>query len=378
MSPAMETTPDNPAPPAWSRARMSLVWAASVAAFGLLLFSYRYLGVLASGGHEPYQRKLVEEMTAALVGGSLFFPIRRLVRARPLSRDNWPQLLPLYALLLVAAGVASTTLMWAVRSAVYPLAGLGTYRYGRMPLIYLMELPLQAIAYSVMVLAILAVDGFREAHERQVRAARLESSLAQAQLRNLRLQLQPHFLFNALNTISSTMYRDPAAADEMIAQLAELLRASLHTAQTDEVALEAELAILDQYLGIMRARFGDRLLVRLAIDAGVRSARVPSMVLQPLVENAIRHGNASRAGCGAVEVRARREDDDLVLEVEDDGPGSEAALEESAWGVGLTATRDRLRLLYGDGQRFDAGYGAAGGFLVRARFPFRPAATEAA
>ncbi len=367
----MDTTPDTLPPPAWLRARLALVWVAAVLTLGLLLFCYRYLGVLAAGEHEPYLKKLVEEMTAAVVSGVLFFGIRRFARALPLSGDAWPRRLPAYALALVAFAAASTTMMWAVRSVAYPLCGLGPYDYGRMPLRYVMEFPVQAIAFAVVVLAIRAVDAFREAREREVRAARLESSLAQAQLHNLRLQLQPHFLFNALNTISSTMYRDPSAADEMIAQLAELLRASLRTTQTDEVTLEAELDVLEQYLGIMRARFGDRLQVRLAIAAAARPARVPSMILQPLVENAIRHGNASRSGCGVVDVRARREDDALVLEVEDDGPGSRSVPDESAWGVGLRATRDRLRLLYGESQRFEADNVPAGGFRVRARFPFR-------
>ncbi len=201
-----------------------------------------------------------------------------------------------------------------------------------------------------------------------MQAAQLERYLAEAQLRSLRLQLQPHFLFNALNTISSEMYRDVAAADEMLSQLAELLRSSLASAQTDEVPLAAELALLDRYLALMRARFGDRLAISVSVAPDVGTALVPSMFLQPIVENAIRHGRVSSEGHGAIAVRARRENGSLEIEVQDDGPGSTGG--GAGAGIGLAATAERLRLLYGAAQRFDAGTRAAGGFLVRAVLPF--------
>jgi two-component system LytT family sensor kinase len=237
----------------------------------------------------------------------------------------------------------------------------------------LMELPMQAIGFTIMVGAIHSVDAFREAREKEVRAAQLESSLAQSQLRSLRLQLQPHFLFNALNTVSSTMYRDPAAADQMLDQLAELLRASLDTSQADQVSLKAELGILDNYLGIMKARFGERLSVRFEVASDARQALVPSMMLQPLVENAVRHGNAERLGEGRVTLRATRQEHRLVLEIEDDGPGRRKEAGNGRIGTGLFATAERLRLLYGEEQRLEAGNGAGGGFLVRVVLPFREA-----
>jgi two-component system, LytTR family, sensor kinase len=243
-----------------------------------------------------------------------------------------------------------------------------------MPMRYWMELPLQVIWFTGLVAGLHAWSSLQAARERELRAAQLEGSLARAQLRNLRLQLQPHFLFNALNTISATMYDDPRAADEMLAQLAELLRASLRTAQTDEVPLSEELAVLDCYLAILRARFGDRLAVTLEIEPGTAGALVPSMILQPLVENAVRHGNAERQGRGAVAVRARREGGRLILEVEDDGGGEGTA--HPGTGVGLSATAERLCLLYGDAQTFSAGNGG-GGFRVRATLPLRHAEAPA-
>jgi anti-sigma regulatory factor (Ser/Thr protein kinase) len=356
------------------RFRAFLVWLAAVFSLGFLLFWYRYLEMLASRGSDSFLKPLINEMTGALTGGVLFFAVRWLVRGHPLQAGTWLRRLPLYFLALLGGAAFGTTMMWGLRSLLYPLAGLGAFDYGVMPLRYAMELPMQVVGFTIMVAALHAVDAFRRAREREVHTAQLEASLARAELRNLRLQLQPHFLFNALNTISSTMFRDPAAADEMLGQLAELLRVSLRTAQSDEVPLEAELTTLDCYLGIMRARFGARLRVRIDVEAGTREALVPSMILQPLVENAIRHGNAEGAGEGAVALRASKRGQDLVVEVEDDGPGSPPGRSVQGSGTGLSATAERLRLLYGDAQRFEAGNMPAGGFRVTAVMPFHTAA----
>ena len=352
-------------------------WLAAVVTLGLLLFAYRYLAVLSAGAHEPYLRKLIEEMSSAFVIGALFFPVRAFVRRLPISSANWTTRLPAYFVAALLFGATATTLMWGTRSVISPLVGLGPYHYGLMPIPYLMELPLELIVFSVVVLAVQAFDAFRDAREREVHAARLESHLAHAQLRNLRLQLQPHFLFNALNTISSTMYRDPAAADEMLAELSELLRASLQTSQADEVTLQSELHVLQQYLALMKARFGERLDVAVEVDGGVELALVPSMILQPLVENAVRHGNATHVGRGRIRVRAAGTAHSVVLEVLDDGPGLPEG-KTPAWGVGLTATAERLRLLYGDRQRLETGPSKLGGFRIAVTLPLHTAITQAA
>ena len=357
------------------RLRGAAIWLGLVLVLGILFFLYHYLAVLAEHGTENPLEPFIDELTGALVGGLLFFPIRRLVRRLPLTATAWPRRLPVYLLALAACGGIATTLMWGLRSLLYPLAGLGPYDYGVMPLRYFMELPLQAVWFTITVAGLHGWYALAAARARELRDAQLETSLAQAQLRNLRLQLQPHFLFNALNTISSTMYDDPRAADEMLDQLAELLRASLRTAQTDEVPLREELALLDRYLALLRARFGERLEVTFQLDREVSSALVPSLLLQPLVENAVRHGNAERVGRGTIAVRARREEGRLVLEVEDDGPGDPGNdVDRSPAGIGLAATAERLRLLYGDGQAFDAGNAPGGGFRVRASLPYREAA----
>ncbi len=347
------------------------LWLAAVVAWGLLLFTYRYLEVLANRERAPFGGPLINEMSGALAAGVLFFGVRELVRRRPLERGRWARRLPLYVAGLLAFASSSTTLMWGQREALYRLAGLGDYDYGVMPLRYFMELPMQAIGFSMMVGALHAVAAYRRAREREVRTAQLAESLAQAQLRNLRLQLQPHFLFNALNTVSATMYRDPEEADEILDRLAELLRASLRTSSGDEMALAEEAAILDHYLAILRARFGEKVRVETGFEREVLGALVPAMILQPLVENAVRHGRAAESGEGRIELRARRSGENLVLEVEDDGPGVADGKDPLASGFGLSATAERLRLLHGDEQRLEASNRPGGGFLVRVTLPFR-------
>jgi two-component sensor histidine kinase len=346
-----------------------LLWGAAVLTWGLLLFSYRYLSVLAEGDWEPFQPTLIDEMTGGLAFGLLYFPLRALVWRYPLHRPGWRRRMPLYVAALLVAAPAVTSFMWATRSVLYPLVGLGQYDYGIMPLRYFMEFPIQLIGFSVMVFVLHAFDAYREANERRLREAEIERALAEAQLRNLRLQLQPHFLFNALNTISSTLYRDPKAADELLEQLGELLRASLRTGQVDEVALRDELLVLSLYVSLMKARFGDALRVDVVVEPGADAAVVPSMILQPLVENAIRHGGITVRGAGTITVRASRDGDRLVLEVGDDGPGP-AGEEPARRGVGLTATAERLALLYGPRQDLTTGKGPDGGFVATVSLPF--------
>lgn len=199
---------------------------------------------------------------------------------------------------------------------------------------------------------------------------RLQAQLDQAQLQALKLQLQPHFLFNTLNTITALVHRDPQTAERMISGLSELLRFSLGTAAEQEVPLARELEMLHHYLDIQQIRFQERLAVRFSVDPEVQQAAVPSMLLQPLVENAIQHGIAPRAAGGGIVVSARRRDKRLVLEVVDDGLGIPrgGAMRE---GVGLGNARARLRSLYGDDHVFDASPRPQGGFRVYIEVPFR-------
>jgi two-component system LytT family sensor kinase len=355
------------------RTQFFCVWLGVVLAIGLLQALYFYFSSLKQGKETSFVYPFIGTMTWSVTGGILYFGVRRLARRHPLQRPRWLRRLPLYIGALLAFGISQTTLMWVLRSALYRLFRLGSYSHGIVPLSYLTEFAIQVMVFSVMVGILHAVNALNEARARELRTAHLESSLARAELRNLRLQLQPHFLFNALNTISSTMYRDVSAADEMLAQLAELLRTSLRTTKIDEVALNTELSTLECYLAIMRARFGERLRVEIEVAPETRSALVPSMILQPLVENAIRHGNAERIGGGRIVMRALTRANELVLEVEDDGPGVADSHDLPAKGTGLSVTAERLNLLYGDAHSFETKNRPESGFLVRIAVPLRKA-----
>ena len=212
----------------------------------------------------------------------------------------------------------------------------------------------------------LATSFSRATEERE----QLEARLARAQLQSLRLQLHPHFLFNTLNTINALIGTDRHAAERVISGLSELLRMSLSSASEQEVTLAKELELLAHYIEIQQIRFQDRLTVNFRIDPDARYALVPNLMLQPLVENAIRHGIAPRAAPGHVVVTAARRGDRLELSVVDDGVGEKASRDHRD-GVGLGNTRARLLSLYGSDHRFEAGGASAGGFAVHIEIPYR-------
>jgi two-component system, LytTR family, sensor kinase len=194
----------------------------------------------------------------------------------------------------------------------------------------------------------------REVRDRDVRAARLEGSLVQAKLDSLQGRLHPHFLFNTLNSIGALIHDQPAAAEQMLGSLSELLRASLHADPAREVTLERELDLLRQYISIQQMRFQDRLTVDIDIAPGVLDALVPHLLLQPLLENAIRHGIAPREGPGRVRIAAGRHGDHVRLVVEDDGVGlTDGRGAAAGSGFGLSSTRARLEHLYGASASLD-------------------------
>jgi len=353
------------------------VWTVALSLFtvtGALRFTYMYFDDIARRETGTLMRRAIEESTGAYTAAVLFVAVVAFVWRYPLDRSGWRARLPAHIAALVAYSLAHTTLMFLTRTVVFRLLGMGAYDYGYMPARYLMEFGQDAISYASFVAIITLYRYYRVTRQREVRTAQLERGLAQAELRNLRLQLQPHFLFNALNTISSTMYDDPRSADRLIGQLSQLLRLSLRTSHAQEVPLREELDVLSCYLGLMTARFGSRLHVNVATMPDVSDALVPSLLLQPLVENAIRHGNASRATGGAIDVHVERVGASLHLSVTDDGPGAPANADIFATGIGLSATRDRLRLLYGNSHRFSAGNHGPG-FAVDITLPYRRAAT---
>lgn len=196
-------------------------------------------------------------------------------------------------------------------------------------------------------------DYYRKYRDRDLRNAQLEAQLTQAQLQALKMQLHPHFLFNTLNTISSLMHKNVQDADRVLARLGDLLRASLKNANVHEIPLRQELEFLRRYLEIEQIRFGERLKVEIQIDPGLLDLKVPSFILQPLVENSIRYTVGSHTGGGLIEITAEQHQGRLKLNVKDNGPG--LAIDDAvagSEGVGLQNTRARLHQLYGDDHEF--------------------------
>ncbi len=209
----------------------------------------------------------------------------------------------------------------------------------------------------------------RRAAQLEVEAAQLETQLAQAQLDALKMQLHPHFLFNTLNSISVLMRDDATAANRMLIRLSELLRVALKSEGRQEIPLRQELEFLRGYLEIEQTRFQDRLMVDFDIEKETLDAQVPNLILQPLVENAIRHGIAPRAEAGLIQVQARRENSFVELCVSDDGAGLNES-EMQGNGIGLSNTRKRLEKLYGEQYGFEISSPAGGGLQVRLKIPF--------
>lgn len=279
------------------------------------------------------------------------------------GRRNWRRSL----LVHLPAGVALSVLKLLIEvSLARALDG------GRPRAVQITQFSSTLFTYFAILGVVFAVAYYRRAREHELRAAQLASQLAEAQLSALRMQLHPHFLFNTLHAVSSLMRKDVEAADRMIVRLGDLLRLTLEEAGARETPLRREMELLERYLEIEQIRFRDRLQAQIEIEPETLDARVPGLILQPLVENAIRHGIAPRSAPGRITIRSWREDGWLRLQVSDNGAGLSATqlatLEE---GVGLGNTRARLRQLYGENQSFELSGSEGGGLTASLSLPFR-------
>ena len=298
----------------------------------------------------------------------------------PFDRIRWPRQLALHLAGALAYSVVHTTIMMTVRSLLligqplppdYP--GFRNYTL----LAYLTQLDWLLMTYLFLIGLAWALAYRHESEERALNTSQLETRLVEAQLQALQRQLHPHFLFNTLNTVSGLIRTDPDGADKMIDRLGDLLRMTLHKSGIQEVSLKEELDVLGKYVEIERTRFGNRLTIDMQVQPETLDAQVPSLVLQPLVENAIRHGIAPNARPGRIAVSAERENDDLVLQVLDNGDGlPPERLMALNRGVGLDNTRARLSHLYPDHFEFSFS-NLDRGFCVTIRIPFEVQAPAA-
>jgi signal transduction histidine kinase len=289
-----------------------------------------------------------------------------LVARWPIGGASWPQALGIH----LGSAALAAALKWALDFGVSQLAGW----MQPMPLAtpaFIFNFYANFISYWIIVAVLHAIDFGIKYRDRQVKASQLEAKLAQVQLQVLRMQLQPHFLFNTLHAISTLMHRDVDAADRMLAQLSDLLRLTIEKIGVHEVSLREELEFLRSYLKIEETRFQDRLSVEFNVDAETLDARVPNLILQPLVENSIRHGFTPRKGPGVVQVRATRNDGRLELVVRDNGPGISDGPEAPSGGLGLANIRARLAQRYGAAHSLNLENHPSGGLVVTVSIPFQ-------
>lgn len=226
--------------------------------------------------------------------------------------------------------------------------------------------------YTLIAAAHHAVAYLNRWRNSEVQSERLAKSLAEARLQSLQMQLEPHFLFNSLQSISQLVHEDPDAADRMLALLGDMLRTTLQRRGDQEIPLQEELRFLHQYVDVQDVRFRNRLQVRWSVDPAVVDAAIPPMLLQPLIENAFRHGLNGFRSQDILEIRCARENGRLNIEIADNGPGAPPASDDSQpAGIGLKNVAERLECYYGADQSFQYGNAKTGGFRVVLQIPFR-------
>jgi two-component system LytT family sensor kinase len=382
------------APRGASKGRMrerALPWIGLVltlALVGLLNFGVVVTDDLTTGDARSWKFPFLWEMTGAFTLLPLIPLVVLLCRRFPLRSGSWLRRLPLHLGAMVLFAVTHTLLMWGSRTVLYRLLGWGRYDYGDMRYRFFMEGHKQLLVYGAVYAVVELFAYLRRAKERELAAAHLQRQLTEARLAALKMQLNPHFLFNTLNLISSLAYDRPEVAEAMIERLSEFLRLALRSGGVQEVPLFDELSALQAYLEIMQARFEGRLAVIVELADEARGALVPHLILQPLVENAVTHSMAVPGREGRIRIGASVENGRLRLVVKDNGPGlapheagalTRRDLERGRTegnGIGLANTEERLRHLYGEAARLTLESPPEGGARVTLEIPFRPRADE--
>lgn len=385
MSDQVDASPSGPPRPAPDPRARTRVWWISFwgfwTAFGVLLAAPRVLFYRESAGPATWEEALRIAVLDMYSWSFVALAALWLARRIPVGRGQWVRATALH----VAAGLGVLLVRFWGANAVG--VAFGWMEQLPPPSIFLHILPFNLLFYFSLVGVGYAIEFYRRFRDRELRASQLaletsrlelaasalQTRLVEAQLQALKSQIQPHFLFNTLNAISTLVHHDPRKADRMISCLGDLLRTTLAHRQQQEVTVREELELLGPYLEIEQTRFGDRLAIDIRSDEETLDARVPHLILQPLIENAIRHGIAPRRGQGWVEVATHRETDSLVVRVSDNGQGLKSGSPLEKGGIGLANIGARLEQLYGDGSSLTLRDRPEGGTQVELRIPFRSA-----
>jgi len=354
--------------------RAILLWLAQFVVIGTWLGTSLWLSMKAERSLVPWSRPYFWEMTGALSGFLVsWIPIVAIENA-PRPDRRWARFLAIHAGAYVAFAALHTTLLLSARYVLYPVLGWGSYEYGDRAILLPMEWHKDLMVYVILAVGYRLIVSWRDGQRRAVRQAQIETELRDAQLRALVGQLNPHFLFNALNTISAVMYSDLARTDRLLADLGQILRAGFTGTAGPTWSLAEERTHTEHYLAVMLARFGDRLRVAWDLDADALACQVPRFTVQLLVENAIKHNQDDR-GPLAIAIEARRRADRVEIVVTDDGRGFSPGA--SGAGTGLATLRRALELCHGPSARLELGRGPAGGARVQLGWPEAPLTTRA-
>jgi len=327
-----------------------------------------FLYPIASGREMSFSRALLINLPFYYLWALVTPAILGLARRFPIERTEWKKPLLVH---LGASTILSAVQLFLAGAVLHALGGATLSRadsfWTTLAQFFRLNFHANVLTYWALVGLAWGADTYSKYRDRELAASRLQTQLAQAELSALKMQLQPHFLFNTLNAIAALLKTNPDAAEGMILQLSDFLRVTLNNTGREDVTLREELDFLERYLAIEKTRFQDRLSTRFRILTEVLDARVPNLLLQPLVENAIRHGIAKDRRAGRLEVSATHEKGRLLLRVTDDGPGApQGRINE---GIGLTNTRERLRHLYGEAYSLEYGNAPGGGFRVSLSLP---------
>ncbi|MBV8845939.1 MAG: histidine kinase [Bryobacterales bacterium] len=322
---------------------------------------YRALDKLVWNEPPEWRRRFLDQGTGFYLAMLLLPLLFRFARRWPFRLS--PSRVGIYALGAVAYSVVHTSLMWGTRTILSPLISLGPYDYGAMPLRYFMEFPSQLIGYAMWIAAY-------SIYQNWLRTKDLESQLITARLENLSHQLQPHFLFNALNAVSATMYEDLGRADRMLERICDFLRSALRLPESPMVSITAELALARQYLEVMKARLEERLIFEIDGDECSAAARVPALVLQPLIENAVEHGQDPESGQLDIGIGVESAGGCVKITIRDHGRGVVSRGNRApSEGHGLANARKRLATVYGSQAALSLSNHTGGGAIVEIQLP---------
>jgi two-component system, LytTR family, sensor kinase len=318
---------------------------------------YRSLDRVTRGFPGQWPEVLIEQATG-YYGAMALLPLLFWVAGR--WRLSWSLArIGIYLAALVCFSIVHTSLLWGSRAVLFPLLGLGPYDYGAMPVRYFMEFPSDVIFFAMWIAAF-------NIYRNWLRTKELETQLVAARLENLSHQLQPHFLFNALNAVSATMYEDLGRADRMLERICDFLRATLRLPDSPMVPVSTEISLARQYLEVMKARLEDRLHFEILCDPKAESFPMPALLLQPLVENAVEHGQDPASGCLNIGIEVRHDGKSIGITVRDHGRGISP---KNSNGHGLSNAEKRLTTVYGTRATLRLAGHPEGGAVVEVRIP---------